>query len=421
MKYIFLFLFSLLCNSMFAQSKNTKSLDRLNSEIWNRYVNKFDIINDYTDLNGNIYWPTAEEMILGKPNALGWWTPFENGSMFGGLYMDGAIKRMEFTKAYSDSIKVRRLAKGLLKLASVSPVVGAFTRGVTSDGQTYYAMGSDDQAGGWLYGMWRYLQTALPDNNERTIIEQKFIDASKAMVKLNWALPADSPFMKRGSFFPHDFRAARLLFVCKACYELTKDPYWNNLYISLMNKTSSSTSTKTRLDILKLGISQKEMSLGDSWHNSPSVACLRLLWELEKDSAIRDAYRQGLEITATNSLKSISNAIKMTFNDTSKFDIDWRKMNIFWRPQSTDTASENVAITQLVDLNKRYSRRIKEHFYVREPCFAAWHITLAPDQSVLRRRLPDLLRLIDHYNYKNLYEVWFFPLEAVGWRLNELN
>jgi len=31
----------------------------------------------------------------GKPNALGWWAPIENGAMFNGLYMDAAVNALE--------------------------------------------------------------------------------------------------------------------------------------------------------------------------------------------------------------------------------------------------------------------------------------------------------------------------------------
>ena len=37
--------------------------------------------------------PTPEECRAGKPNALGWFQPIENGAMFNGLYLDAAVNR----------------------------------------------------------------------------------------------------------------------------------------------------------------------------------------------------------------------------------------------------------------------------------------------------------------------------------------
>ncbi len=62
--------------------------------------------------------PTPEECREGKPNALGWWTPVENGSMFNGMYLDGICTRWQDTRAEADRIKRAATGQGLLRLAS---------------------------------------------------------------------------------------------------------------------------------------------------------------------------------------------------------------------------------------------------------------------------------------------------------------
>ena len=57
---------------------------------------------DFADMDGKVSLPTPEECREGKPNALGWWAPIENGAMFNGLYMDAAVNRWKRTQAATD-------------------------------------------------------------------------------------------------------------------------------------------------------------------------------------------------------------------------------------------------------------------------------------------------------------------------------
>jgi hypothetical protein len=392
--------------------------DNINKEVWRRFVNKFNIINDYTALDGAIYLPTTEECLQGKPNALGWWSPIENGSMFGGLYMDGAIKRWEVTKRKEDADKVKRIANGLMLLASISSIEGFIGRGVTTDGHTHYPMGSDDQAGGWFYGMWRYLETTLPSIEERKKIEEKILSCAKAIVKENWFLPAEPPFNTRGSFRPFDYRAARMLFVAKISFLISKDSYWHDLYWK--NLSEENNSKLTRLQILEAGLPSNAVST-DTWHNSPSVACLRSLWELETDSVAKKAFKKGLEITAVNALASLNNAYRFNLYDTTALDINWRVMNSFWKLQTNEIESQNLAMVQLRDLIRRCNRRVTEAMNVREPIFAAWLVTLSPDSLMVKKNAQEIFKMLNRYRYHQLFHVWFFPAEATWWRLRQLD
>jgi hypothetical protein len=56
-------------------------------------VDEHDVLLDFTDLDGSVIIPTPEECLAGKPNALGWWSPIENGAMFNGMYLDGMVNR----------------------------------------------------------------------------------------------------------------------------------------------------------------------------------------------------------------------------------------------------------------------------------------------------------------------------------------
>jgi hypothetical protein len=128
------------------------NIERVHAELWRRFVDKHDVLLDFTELNGTVSVPTPKECRDGKPNALGWWTPIENGAMFNGLFLDGAVNRALATGADKDKDKARRLAEGLLRLASCSTSKGFVGRGFADDGKTTWPMGSNDQTGPWFYG-----------------------------------------------------------------------------------------------------------------------------------------------------------------------------------------------------------------------------------------------------------------------------
>ncbi len=385
--------------------------------IWSRYVNQYNILNDFTGLDGEVSLPTPEECHDGKINALGWWTPIENGAFFNGIYMDGLIKRWKHTKSEDDLQKIKRIASGLIYLSSISKTPGFVARGVARDGFSHYAMSSNDQVGGWFYGLWLYLKSGLASESERRIIETKMQEVVREIVRLKYFVPAEPPFLTRGSLGWFDHNSARLLFMFKALYSLTSDKYWSDLYSKSLSEKGGF-SKKTRLEIIEDGIITDKQNINSTWDKSPSIGCLRELWELEQDTLIRNSYKKGLTISAVNVMKNIGKAYLWNPNDSTKLELDWRKLNMFWVPQKTDKEAEELAEKQLRILYKTVQRRVFEDVNLRDPIFSAWVITQSPDVQMLKEKRKDLLKLIDYYDYSNIYHVWFFPVESIWWTLN---
>jgi hypothetical protein len=124
----------------------TAAVEQSHFELWRRFVDPHGIIHDYV---GEL--PTPEDCTLGKPNAIGWWSPIENGPMFTSLYLSAACQRARRSGDPSDKARARRLADGLFKCASVSRVPGFVARGVGPDGVCHYPLGSDDQTHPWFH------------------------------------------------------------------------------------------------------------------------------------------------------------------------------------------------------------------------------------------------------------------------------
>lgn len=61
--------------------------------------------------------PTPKDCAEGRPNAIGWWSPIENGPMFTGPFLQAMVRRAKRTGMGEDVARCRRLAEGLLLCA----------------------------------------------------------------------------------------------------------------------------------------------------------------------------------------------------------------------------------------------------------------------------------------------------------------
>lgn len=71
---------------------------KAHKEIWRRFVDKHNIVLDYTDLDGSYRRPTPEDCREQKPSALSWGVPVEDGPMFNGLCLDAMCNRWKLTR-----------------------------------------------------------------------------------------------------------------------------------------------------------------------------------------------------------------------------------------------------------------------------------------------------------------------------------
>lgn len=390
--------------------------EQAHAELWRRFIDAHGIMLDFTDLDGSVSLPTPEECRAGKPNALGWWSPIENGAMFNGLYMDAAILRWRRTKSAADAAKARRLMEGLLLLNSISDVKGFVGRGVSTDGKSHYAMGSNDQTLPWFLGLWRYFESGLATREEQQRIAKHWVQTAEAIVSLKWSMPAEPPFNRRGSFSGFSFDSApRLLFVCKALHAVTGDAKWDAMYRAALVERGGK-DNRTRLEVCAGGM-VFEYARYHTWTSCTCVGAVRALWEMETDESVRAEFARGLQASADLAFKSLPMARQFDNADTSHFEMNWRVMNAGWKPQQTEQEAQDLAHVQLKNYLKISPRRGKETEFVREPTAAAWVVTLAPDAAILKSRAGDVERVIAHYDYARLHYSQFFWVDAAWERL----
>lgn len=394
------------------------SVEQAHSELWRRFIDpRWFTFYDHAGLDGEVILPTAEECRSNTPNALSWDISITDGSMFGGMYLEAAIHRCRITGDSEDRAKARRVAAGLMTLATIGQTKGFLARGVTADGSAHYPLSSNDQTMPWLYGMWRYLHSGIPEEAEALRIKAKIIEVLEALRDRGWKVPGDRPpFDTFGEFASFGWQgASRLLFLLKMGAGVSGDPAWEEQYRQAL-AAENPKGGGTRLELCARGMISA-LSSYHTWTHCPGVTGLRGLWEMEKDPALRAAYEQGLRASAAVAAASLPLARQFDNADQSFFLLDWRQLNALWCDQKSVREAVDLAKKQLRLLDSLSPRRGYETQFMREPLFAAWVITLCPDSAVLREFSPEILRIISLFRYDRLYTSQFFPAELAFYRL----
>lgn len=391
-----------------------KAMEQAHAKLWSEFVDKHGILLDFV---GEI--PTPEDCSLGKPNAIGWWSPIENGPMFTGLYLPAVCERARRSGDPADKSKAQRLAQGLLKCASVSDVPGFIVRGVGTDGVCHYPLGSDDQTHPWFYGLYAYSASGLCSPEERKQIAEKMKEVADVLEKTAWRCPCDGAFKGqfRGGFQGHLFRdAVRYLFMLRTMFDMTQDQTWLTRYRKALTERPPNCE-KTRAEICAAGyIPDREAikNLDDTqlWIYVGSQGSLAKLAALETDTALKAQYQAGLKLNAANALAAIDAYTKFDNNDKQVFgNADWRAGYSTWFPQPTQVDAQKLA--QTGDPAKLGGRKNYESRNMRNPLAAAVIVALAgksPNRETIERALC-------HYDYAKLHMSAFFFAECAFYEL----
>lgn len=400
------------------------AVESAHRELWQRFFHpRAAVLLDHAGMDGTVILPTAEECRTAKPNGLAWGCSTEDGPMFCGVYLEALVHRAQLSGSEADRRKARRVADGLMKLATLGQTRGFIARGLSDDGTAWHPIGSNDQTFPWIYGLWRYLQSDLPSAEQRSAIRRQLVVVIETLEQHGWKVPCDRPpFDYRGSFARFDWESApRLLFLARVAADLTGDGRWQNTYRQLLDERNPkhADGQPDRRALCRRGMVHHDPKQGPrhTWTAGAGVIALRGLWELERDEALRAVYAEGLHASVELAAESLPLARQFDNDDQRTFLLDWRKLNTIWRPQASVAESHKLAEEQLAMLDRLSPRREYECQYVREPLYAAWTVTLSHDPAQLRRYAPAVLAAIEHYRYDRLYLSQFFPAENAYYRL----
>jgi hypothetical protein len=397
-----------------AQESTATAVERAHAELWGRFVDPHGVIRDFVGET-----PTPEDCALGRPNAIGWWSPIENGPMFTGMYLPAACERARRSGSAEDRANARRLALGLLKCASVSDVRGFIARGIGSDGKCHYPLGSDDQTHPWFLGLHAYFVSGIPSAEERTAIAAKMTEVADALAANGWQCPCDGAFkgQSRGSFKGPLFRhAVRYLHMIRVMHDVTRDARWLDRYRQALAERPAK-SALTRAEICAVGYSHdleviKGINTHSMWIYVGSQGALARLAALETDGGVRAQFQAGLAANARNALPSIAAHKEFDNRDTKVFGhANWRAGYPNWVPQKTQEEAEKLS--QNGDKVKLGQRKSYEARYMRQPLAAAAVVALGGGDAE-RATVEVALR---HYDYAKLNMAEFFFAECAYYAL----
>jgi hypothetical protein len=387
-------------------------IEKAHNVLWSFFVDRHGIILDYV---GEV--PTPEDCALGKPNAIGWWSPIENGPMYTGVYLAAMCERARRTGEPADKGNAKTLAKGLLKCASVSDVPGMIVRGIASDGKSHYPLGSDDQTHPWFLGLYVYWKSDLSSETEKKEIVNKVKEVAGALESNGWNCPCDGAFKKqfRGGFNEGDFRAAvRYLFMLKAVYEMTGDAVWLERYKTAMTERPGKRGL-TRLELCSAGYGpdieyhkwDKKTWAWWTWIYVGAQSSLKQLVDMETDPEIKAKYQAGLAASAKEALKELAQYNKFDNQDTKLFgESKWREVYTEWFPQKTQADAGKLSDRR--NQQKGGERSNYEKRLMGSPLAAAVIVATAGNPAHFEL----VAKAINHYDYEKLFQSRFLYAEC---------
>jgi hypothetical protein len=396
------------------------AIETLHRELTGRFSEVHGLLYDYTAADGSVLLPTADEFRAGKPNALGWRTPVANGAFFSGLWLAALVDRWEATRDSAVAERARRLAAGLLLLASVGRHPAFIARGLSADGQGHPLVGSDDQTLPWFYGLWRYLKSPLPTTTERAALLEAVLRVGSALRDNRWQIPSEPPLGPRGSFSnATPVTAPRLLFMVRAMHDLTGDAAWLGLYRRLRDERPRADGP-SRLEACADGdlIGEHATPAWNFymlWTKGHSVACLAALARWEEDPAMAARYRNGLLRIATFA----SGRIALGSWDPAAlpiFQADWRPLLETWREQPDMDTVNTVAATQTRAWEGLSPRTNHEMVNMAEPLFACWIVSLSDDAALVGSNAPAIRATLCRYRWSDLRYSTCLAGELAWWQ-----
>jgi len=359
-------------------------------ELWRRFVTAdHGTVLAYAALDGTVVLPTAEDCAAARPNGMSWCTPISDGPLTGGLLLDGLCLRWQARPTKEGAAVTRQIARGLVALGRAGRTPGFVARGFAADGRGFYPASSEDQVMPWIYGLWRYARSELPEPSERREIVALLEGCVRALQTHAWQVPCEPPeFGYRGNYIRAKHKdTTRLLFLNLALHELTGRTVWLDTYQKLARERIGPEQL-TRVEWCSAGMdfvnstaevipTKETASVSRSlWTSSLAQASLRGLWELETDSGWRREYARGLSVNARAAKPHLTPVREHAAEPARSFDGDWRVLNKTWKPQANCDEAIILGRSQLPLWEEHNPRLRWEDNIVREPLFAAWIIAL---------------------------------------------
>lgn len=393
----------------------------IHSTIWKRFIDKNNIMLDYTGLEGNLSLPTAEECERNQPNALGWWSPIENAGFFNGDYLLGlltayrlALHEGKEKETEKRKTEIRRLVQGLLLIQDVCTVDGCICRGVGADGYSHYPGSSDDQISPWLLALDAYMESGIPSNREKEVCRSHLFRQLDGLYANHWTVPGDRPGFERGSYIRRNgiyeawLGAVHLLTALHLYEKVAPEKkglfmqYWNGIFFEGMRLK----------ELLEKGYPRD--SGKTAWYLTHSCYALRSFLD-RPEPEVQKICKKSLRQIAENSVALLTQWRDYTPGRT--FDPDWRKMLRAWRAHTSCTEAAALACGEMASLwHWKISPAVgEEKKTILDSCAAMWLILISREKDLIEPALKELREAASAIPWSRLHYAGLFFAENAVW------
>ena len=325
-------------------------LRTVNDRLAREFISHDGLLLDYV---GDI--PTPEEIAELKPNAMGWWSPIENGSMFTGEWLPALMAEGVGRKEL-----IERCVRGLIKMSEVSDVPGFIARGTGTDGKSHHPCGSNDQTDPWFLGLCEYCRWPYADAALKEKALGRLVFVAKALEANAWGVPCDGPFkgQNRGNLNAKKmpfWGKTRLMYSLKLLQALTGDVHWGKAYDGIKAGALDEIEAGGEVDAKVF----KPCYGHGVWIYLSSAQALKRLIEMEENPVDRARMKKGFLHYAERVAPLMKDRAKYANTTERPFKYaNWRT-GYRWRVQKTQKEAESVAYMgkpEILGTRKDYER-----------------------------------------------------------------
>ena len=382
--------------------------------VWKRFIRMpYGHVLDYTDSEGTVYIPMAEECEKAMPNPLGWWTPIENGAFFTGLYTYALLEKYKKDRNEKTAREIGVLVNGLFLLQDIGTVEGFIARGVAEDGKSHFPISSEDQFVPWVLALYAYYKSDLCKCKEQ--VKDRLLRALTAVREYGWKIPCDVRGLYRDEWADaKGWRGiSKLLFCARVIFELTGDEEDLWLFERLAAE-SPQDCIFTRLEIVSQGYAHDMIAylgIKQSWICVCAHLAIRELLAL--DARHGEYYKTGLYNNGVTALLNIDE-MKTYDNNKDGFDINWRVLNPLWEDYG-ENVKKGVEIA--VREYSYWAREIvphrhMEHEVLGNALFAAWIAITCGEKKISDAAVRKLKANSGYIDWEHLHLSYAFAAES---------
>ena len=305
--------------------------------------------------------PAVDEIRRSLPNALGWGTGMEDSMLNAGSAIDLCLLRAELEPEKWASAKefAAKVFKGMELCATVHGKRGYVVRSVSHrDGKSCYPESSVDQFTLWVWGLWRYYRSELPEQAEKEKIRLLLTELAglcEKELKNTTALRNPAGHWSGMTILkntPHH-TAMRLPMFYAAAYDTTGSPHWKTLYQKAFEDGRQQMENEKPRPWNTFTIPQHQISM-------------RLCWEVDTNPEHR-AYLQAQMRKLSEEAERLLQKWALSFLEQAPgpWDIpaiSWRDPKNSWKLSTYKNGTTVVSSTGSIHLKPLPKKEFQEPF-----------------------------------------------------------